>query len=426
MFEKSLQPIAWRALLRGMPLCQRTPLFQPSFHPSKPYSIRQQPHLRPERPIFRSVKSSTGGTCLLSPSWFPYPRLHWNREPCVFNIRLRTKFLLSLLAISAGLTVATLLIVSYSVRKRVRENIREDVDNSVTNYQSFQAQQEGSLARSAVLLANLPNVRALMNTEDTPTIEDASADVWRLSGSDLLVLANRSGNVVALRTRANGLDSGTAQALLRQSLDRHESKGWWFGGGRLYEVWIQPIYLGSTSQDTTVGLLAVGHEVNSGAARDFASVASSEVAFNFAGVPVASTLSPALQNELSRQIRAHSENLLGDAQEIQLSSELYLAKTVNLSPIGSPVVSLTILKSFDKATLFLGGLDHVLIGLGLFSILLGSALVFWISHTYTKPLAGLVAGVRALGQGDFAYPLETRTGDEVAEVTDAFIRMRAS
>jgi signal transduction histidine kinase/CheY-like chemotaxis protein len=359
-------------------------------------------------------------------SSFSYPGQTLSRGPCVSNIRLRTKFLFSLLAISAGLTAATLLIVSYSVRKRVRENIREDVRNSVTNYQSFQAQQEEALARSAALLANLPNVRALMTTEDPATIEDASADGWKLSGSDLLVLANRSGNVVALRASASGLDSGLAQGLLHQSLDRSESKSWWFGGGQLYEVWIQPIYFGSNSQNNTVGLLAVGHEVNSRAAREFASVASSEVAFNFEGAPVASTLSPALQSELARQIREHRQGLSGDTQEIQLGSELYLAKTVNLSPAGGPLVSLTVLKSFDKATLFLGGLNHVLIGLGLFSILAGSALVFWISHTYTKPLAGLVAGVRALGQGDFSYPLDTRGGDEVAEVTDAFVRMRAS
>ena len=149
------------------------------------------------------------------------------------NIRLRTKFLLSLLAISAGLTAATLLIVSYSVRKRVRENIREDVRNSVINYRSFQAQQEEALTRSATLLANLPNVRALMTTEDEATIEDASTDVWKLSGSDMLVLANRKGRVVAVRASASGLDFDTAQGLLRQSLDRGKSKGWWFGGGHL-------------------------------------------------------------------------------------------------------------------------------------------------------------------------------------------------
>jgi signal transduction histidine kinase/ActR/RegA family two-component response regulator len=57
---------------------------------------------------------------------------------------------------------------------------------------------------------------------------------------------------------------------------------------------------------------------------------------------------------------------------------------------------------------------------------LGGALVFWISHTYLKLLARLVEGARALGQGDFSYPLDTEGGDEVSEVTEAFVRMRAS
>ena len=119
------------------------------------------------------------------------------------KIRLRTKFLLSLLAISAGLTAATLLIVSYSVQKRVRESIREEVRNSVNTYKSFEKQREESLTRSAELIANLPNVRALMTTDDAVTIQDASADIYQLSGSDLLILANRAGTVAGLRTSAS-------------------------------------------------------------------------------------------------------------------------------------------------------------------------------------------------------------------------------
>jgi hypothetical protein len=53
----------------------------------------------------------------------------------VGKIRLRTKFLLSLLAISAGLTSATLLVVRYRVERQVREAIREDLHNSVRNYE---------------------------------------------------------------------------------------------------------------------------------------------------------------------------------------------------------------------------------------------------------------------------------------------------
>lgn len=47
------------------------------------------------------------------------------------SFRLRTKFLLSLVAITAGLSTATLLIVRYSVQKRVRAGIQEDLRNSV-------------------------------------------------------------------------------------------------------------------------------------------------------------------------------------------------------------------------------------------------------------------------------------------------------
>jgi signal transduction histidine kinase/CheY-like chemotaxis protein len=341
------------------------------------------------------------------------------------NIRLRTKFLLSLLAISAGLTAATLLIVSYSVQNRVRESIREELRNSVDTYKSFEKQREDTLTRSAELIANLPNVRALMTTEDAATIQDASADVYRLSGSDLLVLANRAGTVAGLRTSTSGLDRGTAQELLRHSLDSGESRDWWFGGGRLYEVWIQPIYFGAPSQNTTIGLLVVGHEVDERAARDFSNIASSEVAFHFGDVPVAGTLTAAQQTELASQLSGNSRNLSGTQREVQLGTERYVVATVRLSPDGGPAVSLSVLKSLDKETSFLSGLNHGLMGLGLISVLAGSGLVFLISHTFTRPLSSLVSGVRALEKGDFSYPLESNGGDEVTEVTAAFVRMRA-
>ena len=76
-------------------------------------------------------------------------------------------------------------------------------------------------------------------------------------------------------------------------------------------------------------------------------------------------------------------------------------------PAAARPVSLSVLKSFDKATQFLAQLNRVLLGLGLLSVMAGSVLVFLISHTFTRPLANLVAGVRALERGDFSYPLET-------------------
>jgi signal transduction histidine kinase/CheY-like chemotaxis protein len=342
------------------------------------------------------------------------------------KIRLRTKFLLSLICISAGLTAATLLIVSYSVEARIRENIREDLRTAVNTYASFEKQRESDLARSAQLLANLPNVRALMTTEDVATIQDASADVWRLSGKDMLVLAGRNGDLASLKTSVVGLDRDKARELLRASLERGDSGAWWFGGGHLYEVWIQPIYFGSPAQSTTFGYLAVGDEVDQHAAIDFGKIASSEICFSFGDEPVAGTLAPNQQWNLQTRLSRGNGTLSTDTQEIQLGPEHFLETTVRLSPAEGSPVFLTVLKSIDKATVFLTHLNNDLVGLGFLSIVAGSALVFLISHTFTRPLSSLVTGVRALQEGNFNYPLESRGGDEVTEVTAAFIHMRAN
>ncbi len=338
------------------------------------------------------------------------------------KVRLRTKFLLSLLAITAGLSSATLLIVSYSVQKRVRENIREDLHNSVDIYQSFESQREVTLKRSAQLLANLPNVRAMMTTQDSATIQDASGDVWNLSGSDLMVFADRSGDVVAMRAKNTSFERPAAQEFMQASLQKEEPRSWWFGGGHLYEVWIQPIYFGAESKDSTLGYLAVGHEIDERAAEDFSKIASSDVAFRWGDTFVASTLTSAQQAELGRQPPGDAAG----SRQTEIGNERYLATTVALPPDTQPRVTLTVLKSFDKATSFLRELNRILFGLGLLSVVAGSVLVFFISDTFTRPLANLVAGVRALEGGDYGFPLESTGGDEVSEVTGAFSRMRTN
>ena len=342
------------------------------------------------------------------------------------KIRLRTKFLISLLAVSIALTAATLLIVRYSVQKQIRKTIADDLEASVNTYRSFELQREIAITHSAELVANLPLVRALMTTQDAPTIQDASEGVWRLSGSDLLILAGRQGEVLGLRTRDSGLTVPIAQNLLRESLQKGEPRDWWYGGGRLYQVWMQTIYFGESSNNRVTGYLALGHEVGASAARDLSVITTSEVAFLSSSTVVASTLTPEQQTDLVKQIWRSGSAPSSVSEEVQLGSERYLVRTVSLSQGGSPAISLSVLKSFDKATAFVSELNRALFGIGLLTVLLGGGLVVFLSDTFTKPLANLVDGVRALEQGDFNFPLDTVHGGEVAEVTGAFDRMRAS
>jgi signal transduction histidine kinase/CheY-like chemotaxis protein len=342
------------------------------------------------------------------------------------TIQLRTKFLLSLLTISAGLTAATLSVVSYNVETGVRGSLREELRDSVNTYQTFEKQRETALLKSAELIANLPNVRALMSTEDAATIQDESANIWQLSGSDLLILASRTGNVVALQGKSREFTRAQAQESLGKSMQRGEAGNWWIAGGQLYEVWLQPIYFGAAGQNTLLGFLALGHEIDTSAARDFSKIVSSEIIFRCGNSVVASTLPADDGNSQTRSTLSGGGIGAAASEELQIGKERYLVTTVSLSATGEPPVTLSVLKSLDKATEFLSRLNHVLLGLGLLSVLGGGSLVFLISHTFTKPLSNLVAGVRALELGDFEYPLEKVGSDEVGEVTGAFDRMRIS
>ena len=140
----------------------------------------------------------------------------------MLKLRMRTKFLLSMLLISAGLTCTSLLLVRHSVQKQVRREIFADLRNSVSTFQNFQRERELTLTHSAELLADLPNLRALMTTQHEATIQDASSGLWRLAGSDLFLLADRTGRVVALHTASPGLTREMAQQVAGRYPERRE------------------------------------------------------------------------------------------------------------------------------------------------------------------------------------------------------------
>jgi signal transduction histidine kinase len=342
------------------------------------------------------------------------------------GIRLRTKFLLSMVVVSAALTFTTLLVVRRTVQQEVRLGIQRDLQNSVSAFHHFQKQREVTLERSAALLADLPNVRALMTTHDPATIQDASRELWQLSGSDLLLLADSSGKVMALQATPSEITIHEGQEFFPTVVSREETRHWWYVEGHLYEMFLQDIYFGPASGRQVLGYLLLGYEIDDRVARDLSRVAAGEVAFRYGDSIVRSTLKPAQESELLHISPRMAAGIPPQGDQIRLGEERFLATSVILPTPGGPALNLWVLKSFDQATAFLRSLNALLLALGLAAVLAGSLLVFVISHTFTRPLENLVAGVRALEQGDYAYPLQARGGDEVAEVTGTFERMRTN
>jgi len=335
-----------------------------------------------------------------------------------------------MLLITAGLTAMSFLVVRHSVQHHVREGILQDLRNSVTTFQNFQHDREVMLTRFAELVADLPITRAIMTAHDPATIQDASKDVWQLTGSDLLVLANRNGTVVALHTKSSGFTREAAQHYFQQSLNQEDSSHWWFGAHHLYQTFVQPVYFGSKTEGPLLGVLIIGYEIDNRLAREVSKVSASQVAFSYGDELVATTLTPVQSQSPAVRALSVGSSQNGSSQnvprDVEVGRELFLATSLDLSSQQEIPVRLTVLGSYDQAAKFLDNLNRLLLLLGLTAVLVGSGLVFLISHTFTRPLASLVEGVRALEHGDFQHPLDPRGSDEVAELTSAFDRMRSS
>src|SRR4029077_7459199 len=124
--------------------------------------------------------------------------------------------------------------------------------------------------------------RAIMTGSDPFTIQDASQGISQIAASDLFVLVDRSGRVVALHTKTPGFTKEAAEKYFQQSLDedRGETSHWWLGEHPLYQTFIQPIYRGTKTDGTLLGFLVIGYEINDRLAELVGKVAGSKVAFS--------------------------------------------------------------------------------------------------------------------------------------------------
>jgi len=340
------------------------------------------------------------------------------------TVRLRTKLELSLLLISSFLTCATLVIVHQIVTAQVRREIFEELENSVLTFRNVLHQRQMMRARSASLIADIPNLKALMTSNDPATIQDASISTWQVAGSDLFALADREGRIVALHTSTPGFTQSNAEEQLRVHTGRDEIANWWSGGGHLYEVFVQPITYGSATEGGSLGLLAVGYEVDERLAREVSRIAGSQVSVSYGDSTIVSTLRPAQQAAMASAWR--SAGFASTTAQVSLDGERFLASTSDLDGAKPPALRITVLKSYDQAAAFLRRLTHLVLGLGIAAVIFGSVVLYFICLTFTRPLENLAAGVKALEVGDFSFPLASRSNDEVGVVTNAFGAMRHS
>jgi signal transduction histidine kinase len=337
------------------------------------------------------------------------------------GISTRLMLVSALVLVIASVTFSSLLVIGNRMRQQVLKDSSEDLTHSVETFRSFQTQRMITLQRENALLADLPSLKALMTTNDERTIADGGFEFWKVGGNDLFALASRDGKIVAAYTRGKPANSQLRSDLAGNLLEAN--RHYLLSGGRLFEYSVRPLYFGSEAAGTLLGYVISGYEVDTSLLRQVNPSSVAEIAFLSGGSIVTSTLSPRLLAHSAQQ-----PELLGlgpgATATISLDGERYLASAKDLSGEASAPLRLVVLKSFLHAEQSQHEINKLLVLVGLFALLAGTALMLAISGMVTGPLELLAESVRAFGTGDNESSLPQRGTREVRELSVAFASMR--
>ena len=338
--------------------------------------------------------------------------------------RMRTTLMVSLLAVSLGLTVTCLFIIRVTVHQEISKRLQADLDHSLSTFRNLANQRNRMLGREAALLADLPSLKALMSTQDAQTIQDGSQELWAISGSDFFALTSPNGKLFTYSNRGAKLSDAAVTRGLQACMSSGEEACMIAFGHSLYELSIQPLYFGPPENGSYLGYVIIGYAIDRQVAGEVSEAAAADVTFLINDEVAASTLPEARWNDLRQQ-----DQTLGAVsaapRRMRLGGEAYVAAGMTLPAAGQEKIQILVLKSYDRASEYLRRVNRWVVALGLATLLIGLVLAMAISRTVTRPLEILVAGTRALGQGNFDYELRVDGAAEVRELALAFERMRS-
>jgi len=340
------------------------------------------------------------------------------------RLRLKTQLLISTLLIICALTGAMLLIVRHTVRAEIDDQVRDSVAASVRAFESVQNQRQDQLSRTTAMLAELPTLKALMTTNHAPTIRDGSQPFWQLAGSDLFLLANTKGEVMALHAKKSGLNGADVEKDLTRSIEQNEDAAWWYADDQLYWVFIRPMTAGAGSDIKQFGALAIGYQVDSTVAEQLALVSGGKIVLVSGSKVIASTLSSREESELQNHLGQYTALLDSGTQEVNLAAEPYQVAAVSLHADPRTPVQCYVLIPLRRPMEFIGKLDRTILALGISALVCATLLLSFVAGTITRPMDNLLAGVRALARGDYGFSITPRGSSEVVELGTAFSKMR--
>ena len=352
------------------------------------------------------------------------------------RFRLRWKILLFTVLPPVVLTAAALSIVNRSVSRQAQATIREGLERSAMVFEHMLAARSEKLAVSAQVIVRDPRFFSILTIRVSSgdphyraTVEAVAKDFNAITRSDIFEVLGRSGE----RLASVGHVSSTPESrdsLVRSALRGRPVSGVLIEPGSHYQVTVTPAY----ADGKVVGVLMLGAEIGKALALELRTLTRSEVTFVSGGVETGSSFArredaEALLAALRASGRAgavtHPTPDSRQLFEVRAPHETYLTLVRPIAQSAPGSLQLYAMqRSLDAETAFLLDVHRRLVQLGTLAALAALLAGFVISEQITRPVQRLVRGATEMKRGNYDYPLEVRSRDEIGYLADRFKEMR--
>lgn len=316
------------------------------------------------------------------------------------------------LACASLVTLALALGVGYLYWRTSRDAATESrsaITESAAIVGEYQASLTDSLSRTARLVADLPKLKAAVETADPPTVQPLADDYRQELGADLLIISGRLGQALARSGTSADARPDTDEASTRQYTTFVP------GDGTLLQLFSVPIVLDGTPPDV-LGRLTVGYRLDERRAQQLKRLTGTDIAFLTGRHVVAASLSGITDADVPATLEAATIVPLTLGQEDFLGLATPLAAAAG-EP-GAPTV--LVLQSQTAQQQLLATIRRGLAVALVVSVLLAALLSYIVARTMTRPINAVTAAMRDIAAtGDLTRKVSITDGtwqDEDAQL----------
>jgi len=358
------------------------------------------------------------------------PRLPWPRVTLAAKIAAITS-----LPILAVLVVA-LLTVNFRVAAQQNRTVTSDLSRAALSFEKQMAHQGEELKRIGAVVARDPKFFAMLTLPRSEraigdfheTLAGVAADFQRDADAPIFDVTDEHGVVLVRGGRPGeyGIDISGSN-LIREALARRMVSGYVVEGRNAYRVAVVPIVVGGS----LVGTLTLGKSVDAALAQALKETTRSDVVFTVDGEITSSTIpeSPlrSILAEKSRTWRTGVQKPGTTLEVLPVLGERYLALRgeVRGPEIGGRLGYL-LLRSLDQETAVVRRIGADLLAAGAAAAVLAILLGLGVAAGVTRPIRRLVQAANEMRVGNYDFPLNVRSRDEMGRLAQDFEAMRAA